>query len=276
MELRLARHLWGITEDWEQAFPRIKSEGYSVIETSIPVPENQARFRELLDQHGFDYIAMISTKGGTVAEHLNSFRAQIEASRALKPIIINSQSGRDAWSEDQSRDFFDQALAAESGLDIPVAHETHRGRILFNPWVTQRLIQQFENLHLCFDISHWVCVCERLLNTELDIIQQCAERCIHLHTRVGYEQGPQVPDPRAPEYQRHLEAHEGWWQMVWDAQIARGQTISTLTPEFGPPDYLHTLPYSNMPVADLGEICNWMAQRQAVNFANRYGGKSQR
>jgi hypothetical protein len=188
--------------------------------------------------------------------------------------MINSHSGRDAWNDDQSRDFFEQALELEAALDIPVAHETHRGRILFNPWVTQRLIQQFENLHLCFDISHWVCVCERLLDTELDIIQQCAERCIHLHTRVGYEQGPQVPDPRAPEYQRHLEAHERWWQMVWDAQISRGQKISTLTPEFGPPDYLHTLPYSNMPVADLWEVCNWMAQRQAVRFVNQYAGKS--
>jgi sugar phosphate isomerase/epimerase len=154
MELRLARHLWGITEDWEQAFPRIKAEGYSVIETELPAVENQTRFRELLDQYGFDYIAMIFTKGSTVAEHLDSFGAQIEASRALKPIIINSHSGRDAWSEDQSQDFFDQALAAESTLEIPVAHETHRGRILFNPWVTQRLIQQFENLHLCFDVSH--------------------------------------------------------------------------------------------------------------------------
>jgi hypothetical protein len=83
-----------------------------------------------------------------------------------------------------------------------------------------------------------------------------------------------VPDPRAPEYQRHLNAHEQWWHIVWDAQIARGQMISTLTPEFGPPDYLHTLPYSNMPVADLREICNWMAQRQTVYFANQYGGKS--
>jgi hypothetical protein len=275
MELRLTRHLWGITEDWEQAFPRIRSEGYSVIETSIPAPENQARFRELLDQYGFDYIAMISTKGGSVAEHYDSFCTQIETSRALKPIIINSHSGRDAWSEEQSRDFFDHALATESTLDIPVTHETHRGRILFNPWVTRRLIQQFENLHLCFDLSHWVCVCERLLDTEFDIIQQCAKHCIHLHTRVGYEQGPQVSDPRAPEYQRHLEVHEQWWQMVWDAQIARCQKISTLTPEFGPPNYLQALPYSNMPVADLRDICNWMAQRQAANFAQRYDEKSQ-
>ena len=274
MQLLLVRHLWGISETWEEAFPRIRSDGYSAVEAPLPAPADYARFRALLDQYGLDYIAMTLSSGATVADHFDAFRTQVAASRSLRPIMINSHSGQDAWDESQSREFFTQALELEATLDIPVAHETHRGRILYNPWITQRLIQQFEKLHLCCDLSHWVCVCERLLDTELEIIQQSAERCIHLHTRVGYEQGPQVPDPRAPEYQRHLKAHERWWQMVWDAQIARGQTISTLTPEFGPPDYLQTLPYSNMPVADLREICNWIAQRQVVNFANQHDEKS--
>ena len=273
MQLLLTRHLWGITESWEQSFPRIQAAGYGAIESPLPVPADQARFRDLLDQYGFAYIAMAFTSGASVAEHLDSFRAQIEASRALQPIMINSHSGRDAWDEGQSCDFFSGALSFEASLDVPVAHETHRGRSLFNPWVTQRLLGQFENLRLCCDLSHWVCVCERLIDDELKIIEQCAQRCILLYSRVGYEQGPQVPGPRAPEYQRHLEAHERWWDLIWDAQIAKGRKISPLTPEFGPPDYLHTLPYSNMPVADLWDICNWMAHRQAERFANRYNGK---
>ena len=114
----------------------------------------------------------------------------------MQPILINSHSGRDAWDEGQSRDFFKEALFLEAALDIPIVHETHRGRSLFNPWITQRLLGQFEHLHLCCDLSHWVCVCERLLDDE-SIIEQCAQHCLHLHARVGYEQGPQVPDPRA-------------------------------------------------------------------------------
>lgn len=98
-------------------------------------------------------------------------------------------------------------------------------------------------------------------------IRQCADHCLHLHARVGYEQGPQVPDPRAPEYQRHLETHETWWRTVWEAQAKRGFRISTLTPEFGPPDYLHTLPSTRAPVSNLEEICDRQAQRQAENFA---------
>jgi hypothetical protein len=269
MQLLLTRHLWGITDPWEQSFPRIRAAGYRAIEAPLPNPADLARFRDLLAQYDFAYIAMIFTSGATVAEHLDSFRAQAAAGRSLQPLLINSHSGRDAWDQDQSSNFFEQALAFEATLDVLVAHETHRGRIFFNPWITHRLLQQFERLKLCCDLSHWVCVCERLLDDQLDVIQQCASRCLHLHTRVGYEHGPQVPDPRAPEYQRHLEAHERWWDMIWDAQAAQGLTLSTLTPEFGPPGYLHTLPYSNMPVADLWEICDWMAQRQAARFARR-------
>jgi hypothetical protein len=57
--------------------------------------------------------------------------------------------------------------------------------------------------------------------------------------------------------------------MIWDAQDKRGITESTLTPEFGAPDYLHTLPYSRMPVANLWDICNWQAERQRERFGAR-------
>jgi len=272
LELLLARHLWGIPETWEEAFPRIRAAGYKAIETPLPEPGDRERFRDLLDEYGFEYIAMVLTNGNTVADYVNSFREQVEISQSLQAIMINSHSGRDSWTESQSRDYFGQALAIETSLNTPVAHETHRGRILFNPWVTQRFLQEFDQLHLCCDLSHWVCVCERLLDDEMDGLQLCAERCVHLHTRVGYEQGPQVPDPRDPHYLPHLEAHERWWQMIWDAQAAQGRRISTMTPEFGPPGYLHTLPFTGVPVSNLWDVCNWMAERQSNSFRGRYNG----
>jgi hypothetical protein len=271
MEFLLVRHLWGIPETWEQIFPLIKASGYHAIESPLPAPADRARFRALLDQYGLGYIAMLFTGGATPAEHADSFRSQAESALGLRPILINSHSGQDAWDEDQSVGFFAKALEVEAGLPISVAHETHRGRIFFNPWITQRMIRRFQALKLCCDLSHWVCVCERLLDDQLDLIGECARRCILIHARVGYEQGPQAPDPRAPEYQRHVEAHERWWDMIWDAQAAGGLSFSPLTPEFGPPDYLHTLPYSRMPVADLAEICNWQARRQSERFAAHFG-----
>jgi hypothetical protein len=193
----------------------------------------------------------------------------VAAGKVLEPRLIGCHGGRDAWSERQSRQFFEQVLQIEREMGIPVGHETHRGRILYNPWVTSRMLDTFPDLKLVCDFGHWTCVDERLLHTETEIIRQCAERCIHIHARVGYEEGPQVPDPRAPEYQYCLDAFERWWQLIWDAQEARGLAASTLTPEYGPPGYLHTLPYTRQPVVDLWEISDWQAQCEAARFALR-------
>lgn len=95
----------------------------------------------------------------------------------------------------------------------------------------------------------------------------CAERAHHVHARVGYDQGPQVPNPTAPEYQPALEAHERWWRKIWQAQAERGLAVSTMTPEFGPDGYLQCAPFTQTPVADLVEINAWMAQRERQQFA---------
>lgn len=269
MDLRLMRHLWGVTEPWEACFPKFKAAGYHGIDALPPDPADRERFRQLLGAFGFDYILQILTTGATVEEHVASFRQQLEAGLDLRPILVGCHGGRDAWSEAESEAFFGQVLEIEREVGIPVGHETHRGRILYNPWVTARMLDRFPDLRLVCDFSHWTCVAERLLGDQDDIIARCAERCVHIHARVGYEEGPQVPDPRAPEYRYCLDRFEGWWRRIWDAQAARGLAVTTLTPEYGPPGYLHTLPWTRQPVADLWEISDWQAQRAAAQFASR-------
>jgi len=78
-----------------------------------------------------------------------------------------------------------------------------------------------------------------------------------------------ILDPAAPEYAKHLMTHEDWWSAIWNSQRARGMTESTLTPKFGPPPYLQTLPPGQGPVVDLGKICDWMATRQLQRFAEK-------
>ncbi|MEI7807831.1 MAG: sugar phosphate isomerase/epimerase, partial [Verrucomicrobiota bacterium] len=96
------------------------------------------------------------------------------------------------------------------------------------------------------------------------------QHCHHLHARVGFEEGPQVSDPRAPEWAGHLAAHEVWWNQIWKIQKQRGVATSTLTPEFGPAPYLHLLPFTQAPVANLADICDWMAIRERDNFSSRH------
>ena len=267
MKIQLIRHLWGVTVKWEEVFPQFRALGFTGIEAALPSVKERRQLVRSLKTHKLGYIPQIFTAGSTVAAHVESFRHQVGEAATTSPLLINSHSGCDAWSESDSRRFFEAALAIESSVGIRIAHETHRGRILFNPWITSRLLECFDDLKLCCDFSHWVCVGERLIDDQLHIIKQSAARCLHLHARVGYEQGPQVPDPRAPEYAAHLAAHERWWRIIWDAQRNRGDKTSTLTPEFGPPGYLHTLPFTNAPVADLWDICHWQAERQKDNFA---------
>ena len=269
MKLKLFRHLWGLDAPWETVFPRIKAAGYAGIEGGLPTPDDEARFHDLLAAYQFEFIAQIFTTGEDVSAHVASFRDQLPRAVTFNPVLVNCHGGRDAWTAGESQQFYAAVLAAERETPVAVAHETHRGRILYNPWITRDLLRHFPDLKLSCDLSHWVCVCERLLTSEHEIIALAADRCLHLHARVGYEEGPQVPDPRALEFAPHLAAHEAWWDMIWDSQAARGLTVTTLTPEFGPPPYQHTLPTSGTPVGDLAEICDWQAVRQAQRFANR-------
>jgi hypothetical protein len=267
MQLKMYRHLWGIDEPPRQSVPRIREAGYDGIETGVPAPDQRGAFKALLDENGLGFIAMLFTGGQSVREHLDSLRAQVAALPGLDPACVVVNGGADWFSPAEALEFFRGALEVERDSGYAFAHETHRGRVLFNPWAATRILTELEDVHLCADFSHWVCVCERLLDARDANIVVAASRVRHLHSRVGYEQGPQVPDPRAPEFAEHLARHEAWWDLVWASQRARGVEVSTMTPEFGPPPYLHTLPYTQQPVADLWEVCNWQAERQRRRFA---------
>lgn len=268
MRLSLIRHLWGVNQPWEAAFPWIKAEGFVGVEAPLVSQADEERFATLRRANGFDYVAMAFTGGASVAEHVTSFERQLRRAEELEAVQLTAHGGSDAWTTDESETFFREVLDIERSSKLPVAHETHRGRILFNPWVTRHLLEKFDALKLCCDFSHWVCVAERTGWDRADgsIVKLCAERCIHVHARVGYPEGPQVPDPSAPEYAGELAAHEAWWNAIWASQRSRGLEFSTVTPEFGPPGYLHTLPHTNVPVADLAKVCKWMADRVAARF----------
>ncbi len=266
MELKLFRSLWGVAESWEEAFPRIKADGFAGVEYLVPPADEETRWRELLAAHQLDFLPLLFTRGASVDEHLESFTRQMERAITFTPVRANCHAGHDYWSRQETERFFEEALNVIDGVPFDVGFETHRGRILFHPWVTGDLLERFSTLQVTCDLSQWVVVCERLLDTEGAILEACADRCVHIHARVGHEEGPQVPDPRAPEVARHLEAHERWWQMIWKAQAERGLSLSTLCPEIGPPPYQQTLPYTGAAVADPNEIVKWMAERQVERF----------
>lgn len=278
MKLILIRHLWGVdhTHGLLDHLPRWRDAGYEAVEASLLFSPDPDAFSNFLKVSGWPWIAQVFSRkaqpGGTVREHLDSLQDQLEECLPYQPMFFNAHSGSDTWTVAEAEDFYGAALELEQRLGVTIAHETHRQRYFANPWATRTILERFPQLKLTCDFSHWVCVAERLLEDCGEIIQLAAQHCHHLHARVGHEEGPQVSDPRAPEWARHLAAHEAWWDLIWASQRQRGYLTTTLAPEFGPAPYLPLLPYTRAPVADLADICDWMAQRQA----ERFGGEDRR
>lgn len=137
---------------------------------------------------------------------------------------------------------------------------------MFTPWTTAELLQAFPDLKINADFSHWCCTCESLLGDQLDNLELAMSRAIHIHGRVGHRHGPQVSDPAAPEYAAELNAHMGWWLEIYRQRLAEGNSFMTFTPEFGPPGYMPTLPYTRQPIIDLWNVNEWIR----VYFEQQY------
>lgn len=261
----------------ERVFERIAAAGYDGVECPLPARDQEPLFRRLLSEHKLDYIAQVLTEGGSPLE---SFRRQTERAAEFGPSLIVSQSGKDSDSLEERLGFFAKALELEAELGIEVAHETHRGRALYTPWHTAEMLRRLDGLKLAADFSHWCCATESLLEEHAGLMALACSRSIHIHGRVGHREGPQVADPRAPEYGYELSVHENWWTDIVRRRVAAGAQTITFTPEFGPPGYMPTLPYTRQPVADLWEVNEWMAQRfgelaaaaMAAPAAGREGG----
>jgi sugar phosphate isomerase/epimerase len=217
------------------------------------------------------YIAEICSGGSyapassvPVLEHLADMQTQVANAVDAGALFCTCLVGSDSWPTAKAVEFFGRALSLGNELGAELSFETHRSRPTFHPWATAELLRALPTLRLTCDFSHWCVVCERLPDDEA-ALALAISRARHIHARVGYAQGPQVPDPRAPEFEAELAAHESWWQRIALSVAARGESV-TVTPEFGPDGYLHHTPFSNQPVADLAEINRWMAQRQRARL----------
>jgi hypothetical protein len=99
-------------------------------------------------------------------------------------------------------------------------------------------------------------------------MQLAIERAAHIHSRVGYPEGPQVPDPRIGEWQEALAKHLHWWDQVAARHRAANTTL-TVTTEFGPFPYMVHHPATGQPIADQWQVNVFMLQL----LKNRYTAK---
>ena len=214
--------------------------------------DNVDEGRRIVADHGLRFLARAHTVGPDVASHVDWVRRCIDASLAFGTPHVIVQSGSDAFSDGEIDDYFAQCARLEAEFDVRLVHETHRGCILYSPWVAARVLDRWPDLWLAADYSHWVLVCERVLDP--DELARFAPRVAHIDARVGSQEAPQVADPRVRP--RLTEAFMTYWDAIRDAGNLR-----TVVPEFGAP------PYAPVDSADLDDVNQWMADQLRARWS---------
>lgn len=258
-KLKIMATNWGFNGNTDAFCAKAKAEGYDGIEIWW---SNDAALFEALKKYGLEVGFLVGNGETDYKKNLDNFIKNLEAAAnntMQRPLYINCHSGKDYFSFEQNLAFLDATAKASKQTGISICHETHRGRILYNAPLTRQFMENRADLRLTADLSHWCCVHESLLGDQPETLAMALSRTDHIHARVGHPEGPQVSDPRAPEWAQAVEVHFRWWDKVVERKRNAGETVTILT-EFGPPDYLWSLPYTRQPIANQWDINVHMMQ----------------
>ena len=255
MKLIFSKSKWEMWDDPLETFlERVASSGFEATEIYLgSLPESPVDIARLHSQYGLHLIGQILTRGVTYRDHIRSLESQLEFAAQCQPVFINSHTGRDIFRFDENVEIFQRVTQLSQTSGIPILVETHRGRPTYSAIETCRYLEAVPELRLTADFSHWMVVHESDLSDQRGNVEPAIARADYIHARVGYAEGPQIPDPRAPEWNEAVERHLGLWQQIVDQHEANDAESLYITPEFGPPAYMHTAPFTNQPVGDVWE-----------------------
>jgi sugar phosphate isomerase/epimerase len=252
-ELKLLATNWGFPGTLDDYCSKVKKEGYDGIEIWWPLErKSQDELFAALKKHQLEVGFLCAGSDAVYEKHFTQFTEMIDAAATQavqRPLYINCHSGRDYFSFEQNKTFIDHTLQLAQRTGLIICHETHRSRMLFAAPVGRQYIDRVPELRLTFDVSHWCNVSESLLQDQHETMALALARVDHVHARIGHPEGPQVNDPRAPEWEAAVQAHFAWWDQIVEWKKKSGERLTILT-EFGPPDYMPTLPYTREPLAD--------------------------
>lgn len=265
MQLQFFCPRWGAEDiPWETFLEQVKMAGYDGVEWAIASGTPIKQIEEvvlLADKHDLKLIAQhYDTNYALFDRHYTAYLQWLSKILPFPWVKVNSQTGKDYFSFEQNSRLLAYAndYAARTGMEI--MHETHRGKFSFCAQATKPYLQAEPRLFLTLDVSHWCCVSESLLEGQEAALQLSIERAQHIHARVGYTQGPQVPDPRLPEAAAALEFHVACWKKVAACRRAADDAVLTITPEFGPHPYMVHVPATGAPVAGQWQLNLFMME----------------
>jgi len=261
-ELKILATNWGFSGTTDEFCAKAKKEGYDGIEIWWPAENKKDELFAALKKYQLDVGFLCGGFQNDPKEHLEYYKGMVDAAakqNIQRPLYINNHSGRDYFSFDDNKKFIEHTIALSKETGIIICHETHRSRILYSAPVAKQFIEKYADLKITFDVSHWCNVHESLLADQEQTVNMALERVEHIHARIGHPEGPQVNDPRAPEWENAVKAHLAWWDKVVERKKKNGERMTFLT-EFGPPDYMPTTAYTRQPLANQWEINVYMMQ----------------
>ncbi|VGO19122.1 sugar phosphate isomerase/epimerase family protein [Pontiella sulfatireligans] len=261
MEIKFFTPHWGYEHrDFKTYCHDVAKAGFDGIELNLSTdPAETVVQLDLLKENGLEYVAQHS---GTCAhdfeEHKAHYRENLERITALKPQKLNCHTGIDFFTFEQNLEIVDIALEVGASCGVPIVHETHRGRFPYHAALTFQYLEARTELRLTADFSHWCCVSESLLEGQEAFVDMAIERADHIHSRVGYDQGPQINDPRAPENAYIVERFLSWWDRIVEIHQAKDSETLTITTEFGPWPYTASLPLTQQAISSQWDINIYM------------------
>jgi sugar phosphate isomerase/epimerase len=252
-KLKVLATNWGFNGTMDAYCAKVKKEGYDGIEIWWPAEKPaQDELFAALKKYNLEVGFLTAGSQSNYKDHFVTFKKMIGAAAhntIQKPLYINCHSGRDYFSYEDNKTFIDHTTDLAKQTGIKICHETHRSRMLYSAPIARNFIEKNSALRITLDISHWCNVHETLLQDQKETVDVTLQRVDHIHARIGHTQGPQVNDPRAPEWEGAVKAHFAWWDKVVEMKKKSGDVLTVLT-EFGPPDYMPTEPYTRKPLSD--------------------------
>jgi len=257
MKIKILSPQWGHEHMPLAAFlDKIAEAGYDGIDTWLPENRGERKaFINEIEKRDFTFVAhQHSAAGRDFKAFRESFKNNLQACAEARPILINSHTGKDYFTVEQNLTLVDIGAEITGKANITITHETHRGRMGYAPQAAAVLFEARPAMEITADFSHWTCVTESMLENFGQIVTEAIGRTRHIHARVGFEQGPQISDPRAPEWAYALNRFLSWWDAIVESNVANGREVLTITTEFGPFPYMPAIPFTGKSVANQFEI----------------------
>jgi len=236
---------------------KVKASGYDGVEMSFPLDKTERdEMVKILKDHNLLLISQhYESIAKTVGEYKEQYKRYLYNLIETNPLFINSQSGKDFFSFKENLEVLALANEISKETGVKIVHETHRGKLSFAANITKKYLEELDELYLTTDFSHWTAVAESDdLEYQEEAVELAIQRSHHLHARVGFSQGPQIPDPRTPEWQDQLNVFLNWWKRIVEARKRDGWDSFTITPEFGPIPYMPKMPFTKNPISNQWEI----------------------